>query len=91
MLALLSCPVGAQTVTFTGQEDEDGQLRLNRVVVSNRTQGWQGIVFGPDTLLTLQNMTEAHHSGRWRSNAAGSGYERADGSRTYNVFGGRDP
>ncbi|MBR6354393.1 MAG: glycosyl hydrolase 53 family protein [Paludibacteraceae bacterium] len=63
LLALLSCPVGAQTVTFTGQEDEDGQLRLNRVVVSNRTQGWQGIVFGPDTLLTLQNMTEVDYLG----------------------------
>ena len=63
MLALLSCPVGAQTVTFTGQEDEGGQLRLNHVVVSNRTQGWQGIVFGPDTLLTLQNMTEVDYLG----------------------------
>lgn len=46
-----------QTVelTFTGRDTTNHPVQLSRIFVTNLTQGWQEILFWPDTVLTLQN------------------------------------
>ena len=59
VLAFLFDTLQAQTVTltFTGEDANNNWVRLDRVVVSNLTQGWQETIVYPDTTLTMQNST----------------------------------
>lgn len=57
MLALISFSALAQdvTITFTGRDADNRHVRLNRVVVTNYTKGWQKTLVWPDTTMTLRN------------------------------------
>lgn len=45
------------TLQFTGCDAENGYVQLNRVMVTNHTQGWQETLSWPDTTLTLKGTT----------------------------------
>ena len=55
-LVLLCLPNFSQTVTltFTASDTNDRYVQLDRAVVNNITEGWQEIIYWPDTVLTLQ-------------------------------------
>ena len=57
LLTLMSFLAVAQTVTltFTGRDADNRYMKLDRVVVTNYTRGWQKTVVWPDTALTLRN------------------------------------
>ena len=44
----------AQTVTFTGRDADSKHVDLNRIIIINHTQGWQGTLNWPDTVLTVE-------------------------------------
>lgn len=49
------------TLSFTGRDINNCYVQLNRIHITNHTQGWQKNLFWPDTTLTMQhstNMTE---------------------------------
>lgn len=48
----------AQTVSFTGRDADSRYAQLNRVVITNHTQGWQETLYWPDTTLILKNGTD---------------------------------
>ena len=56
LLTLITFCTVAQniTLTFTGRDDNNRHMTLNRVVVTNHTQGWQETLVWPDTTLTMQ-------------------------------------
>ena len=56
LLTLITFCTVAQniTLTFTGRNDNNRHMTLNRVVVTNHTQGWQETLVWPDTTLTMQ-------------------------------------
>ena len=56
LLTLMTFCAVAQniTLTFTGRDDNNRHMTLNRVVVTNHTQGWQETLVWPDTTLTMQ-------------------------------------
>lgn len=45
------------TLTFTGCDADRSYVRLDRVVVTNHTRGWQETLYWPDTTLTLRCTT----------------------------------
>ena len=45
------------TLTFTGRDENNNYLQLNRVVATNFTKGWQENILWPDTTLMVQNVT----------------------------------
>ena len=53
---LLCLPFFAQTLTltFTACDTNDRYVQLDRVAVSNITEGWQETLYWPDSVLTLQ-------------------------------------
>ena len=57
MLTLICFSALAQdvTLTFTGRDADNRRVRLNRVVVTNYTKGWQKTLVWPDTTMTLRN------------------------------------
>ena len=57
LLTLISFFAVAQTVTltFTGRDADNRYVKLDRVVVTNYTRGWQKTIVWPDTVLTLRN------------------------------------
>ena len=57
LLTLMCIFAAAQTVTltFTGRDADNRYVKLDRVVVTNYTRGWQKTITWPDTALTLQN------------------------------------
>ncbi len=44
------------TLTFTGRDENNRYLQLNRIVVNNLTKGWQENILWPDTTMTVQNV-----------------------------------
>ena len=48
----------AQTVTFTGRDKNNNYVELDRVVITNYTQGWQETVFYPDTTISIQDFND---------------------------------
>ena len=56
---LLLGVLSAQTVTltFTGKQQNNHYVQLNRVVITNLTKNWQETVLWPDTVLTMQEGT----------------------------------
>ena len=48
----------AQTVTFTGRDKNNNYVELDRVVITNYTQGWQETVFYPDTTISIQDFSD---------------------------------
>ncbi|MBO7647439.1 MAG: hypothetical protein J6S56_05015, partial [Bacteroidales bacterium] len=42
------------TLTFTGHDNKNEYVQLNRVVVTNYTQGWQETIYWPDTSLSME-------------------------------------
>lgn len=44
------------TITFTGRDENNNYMQLNRVAVTNFTKGWQENILWPDTTLTVQNV-----------------------------------
>ncbi|MBO7586025.1 MAG: glycosyl hydrolase 53 family protein [Bacteroidales bacterium] len=42
------------TLTFTGHDNKNEYVQLNRVVVTNYTQGWQETICWPDTSLSME-------------------------------------
>ncbi|MBQ9522917.1 MAG: glycosyl hydrolase 53 family protein [Paludibacteraceae bacterium] len=57
-VSALFLTVSAQTISFTGQLSDGSYVELDRIRVINHTQGWQGTLFYPDTVLTLDNVSE---------------------------------
>jgi hypothetical protein len=53
--AVCFCTI-AQTVTFTGRDTEGRYVKLDRVIVTNLTTGWQTTLFWPDTTLKMENI-----------------------------------
>lgn len=45
------------TLTFTACDTNEHYVQLDRVVVSNVTEGWQETLYWPDTVLTMQEET----------------------------------
>ena len=58
LLVLMCLFAAAQTVTFTGREAGSRYVQLDRVTVTNLTQGWQETLFWPDTVLTLRSTAQ---------------------------------
>ena len=58
LLALMCFFATAQTVTFTGRDASSRYVQLNRVVVTNLTNGWQETLFWPDTTLTMESTVQ---------------------------------
>ena len=58
LLALMCLFAAAQTVTFTGREAGSRYVQLDRVTVTNLTQGWQETLFWPDTTMTLRSAVQ---------------------------------
>ncbi len=58
MMSLMCLFSVAQTVnvSFTGRDADGRYVQLNRVVVTNHTQGWQQILVWPDTTLVMENV-----------------------------------
>ena len=57
---MLSAAIFAQqmvTLTFTAHDAVNQYVRLNRVVVTNHTKGWQETIYWPDTILVMQGGT----------------------------------
>lgn len=48
----------AQTVTFTGRDKNNNYVELDRVVITNYTQGWQETIFYPDTTISIQDFSD---------------------------------
>lgn len=57
-MALMCLFAAAQTVTFTGRETGSRYVQLDRVTVTNLTQGWQETIFWPDTAMTLRSSSQ---------------------------------
>ena len=57
MLLMCHCLM-AQTVTFTGSDTRKDYVELDRIVVINHTKGWQGMMLYPDTVLTMDNVSD---------------------------------
>ena len=51
-----------RTFTFTGRDAVSNYVRLNRVVVTNHTSGWEETLVWPDTVLTLEKETGVEES-----------------------------
>ena len=60
LLALMCFSAMAQNITlsFTGRDADKNHLQLNRVVITNHSQGWQETLYRPDTSLTIENNIE---------------------------------
>lgn len=58
LLLLMCFYAGAQSLTFTGRDADKRYAQLNRVVVTNHSQGWQETLYWPDTTLSIENATE---------------------------------
>ena len=58
LLLLMCFYAGAQSLTFTGCDADKRYAQLNRVVVTNHSQGWQETLYWPDTTLSIENATE---------------------------------
>lgn len=58
LLLLMCFYAGAQSLTFTGRDADKRYAQLNRVVVTNHSQGWQETLYWPDTTLSVENATE---------------------------------
>ena len=58
LLLLMCFYAGAQSLTFTGRGADKRYAQLNRVVVTNHSQGWQETLCWPDTTLSLENDAE---------------------------------
>lgn len=60
LLVLMCCSTMAQklTISFTGRNADKKNIQLSRVVVTNHSKGWQETLYWPDTVLTMENMTE---------------------------------
>ena len=56
LLSLMSLCTVAQTVSFIGRNADGSYVRLDHVVVTNHTKGWQGTLLWPDTVLNLENV-----------------------------------
>lgn len=41
------------TLTFTGRDVYNNYIRVDRVLIADFAQGWQEIIYYPDTTLTL--------------------------------------
>ncbi len=54
LLTLICFCAVAQTVTFTGRDADSRHVDLNRITIINHTQGWQGTLNWPDTVLTVE-------------------------------------
>ncbi len=54
LLTLICFCAVAQTVTFTGRDADSRHVGLNRITIINHTQGWQGTLNWPDTVLTVE-------------------------------------
>ena len=52
-LSCIFCSAQDVVLTFTGCDANNGYCRLNRVIVSNLTKGWQETITWPDTVLTM--------------------------------------
>ena len=63
LLALMCFFAAAQTVTFTGRDASSHYVQLNRVVVTNLTNGWQETLFWPDTALTMESTVQTGITG----------------------------
>ena len=57
-MALMCLFAAAQTVTFSGREASSRYVQLDRVTVTNLTQGWQETIFWPDTAMTLRSSAQ---------------------------------
>lgn len=57
LFAVCFCAM-AQTVTFTGRDAEGRYVKLDRVIVTNLTTGWQTTLFWPDTTLKMENINQ---------------------------------
>ena len=51
-----------RTFTFTGRDASSNYVRLNRIVVTNHTRGWEETLIWPDTVLTLEKETGVDES-----------------------------
>ena len=68
---VLCAIVHAQTVTisFTGRDTANRHLQLDRVEVKNLAEGWQTILFWPDTVLTMHVGTGIADAGAMATSA----------------------
>ena len=57
LLTVMCLCAVAQSVSFTGRDADSRYAQLNRVVITNHTQGWQETLYWPDTTLILKNGT----------------------------------
>lgn len=57
LLIMMCFGAVAQTISFTGRDADSRYAQLNRVVITNHTQGWQETLYWPDTTLILKNGT----------------------------------
>lgn len=58
---LFSGAICAQDITFCGYDNSGSKVVLNRVVITNHSKGWQGIVYGPDTALNMLALSEVDY------------------------------
>lgn len=50
---------GAQTISFTGTDRSGRHVQLDRVVVTDRANGWQQLLVWPDTTVSIQGHAAA--------------------------------
>jgi hypothetical protein len=50
---------GAQTISFTGTDRSGRHVQLDRVVVTDRANGWQQLLVWPDTTVSIQGHSAA--------------------------------
>lgn len=50
---------GAQTISFTGTDRSGRHVQLDRVVVTDRANGWQQLLVWPDTTVSIQSHAAA--------------------------------
>ena len=55
---------GAQTVMilFTGRDASNKYCKLDKVIITNLSNGWQETIYWPDTVLTMQNQAKMSSS-----------------------------
>ena len=60
-IALMDFSIAQSTITFSGEDNLGGYVRLNHVIVSNLSQQWCDTLYYPDTTLSLSGVGVEDH------------------------------